>query len=91
MLSYNILRSSLLILLSLSALIFAVRIILGEIVAYRQKGLVGYKPLGWYSQQELFKADSPQTQKFMRSSNGFSTALWCMLALVAFLALLSYP
>src|SRR6218665_3043211 len=45
MLFYNVLRSSLLILLSLSALIFAVRIILGEIVAYRQKGLVEYKPL----------------------------------------------
>lgn len=83
---YEILRPSLLILLVLSALLFAARIIMAEIVERQQKGYIEYKPLGWYSQQEVHKATSPQTRKFMLRSNTFSTALWCILALVAILA-----
>lgn len=73
------------ILLVLSALLFAIRIIMAEIVEHKQKGCVEYKPLGWYSQKEVLKA-SLQVKKFMVRSNGFSTALWFILGLVALLA-----
>jgi hypothetical protein len=85
---HEVLRQGLISLLITSALLFVAKVAIAQILDKKQKDNIDYKPLGWYSSEEVKMVSSPKTRNLMISSNLFSLALWCSLGLVAVLSYL---
>ena len=78
-----------LILVVLCLLLFIIRVILSELFLRKQHSHVDRRLIGWYSGQEVFGSTSEPVRKYMRRSNGFSTAIFSILCVVVLLAWLA--